>query len=63
MWRWWILIYRIMTAALQHGLVKSVSAMKRIGFNAHVIDDNLRQRTAGLFCGIIQSPFPASFTV
>ncbi len=23
---------------------------------AHVIDDNLRQRTAGLFCGIIQKP-------
>lgn len=31
-------------------------AMKRIGFSAHVIDDNLRQRTAGLFCGIIQKP-------
>ncbi len=38
-------------------------AMKRIGFSAHVIDDNLRQRTAGLFCGIIQKPVPArSFT-
>lgn len=33
-------------------------AMKRIGFSAHVIDDNLRQRTAGLFCGIIQKPVP-----
>ncbi len=38
-------------------------AMKRIGFSAHVIDDNLRQRTAGLFLRDYSKPVPArSFT-
>ncbi|MGK7331293.1 ATP-binding protein, partial [Salmonella enterica] len=32
--------------------------MKRIGFTAPVLDDNLRHRTAGLSCGIIQQPLP-----
>ncbi|EDJ4953656.1 TMAO reductase system sensor histidine kinase/response regulator TorS [Salmonella enterica] len=43
---------------LAQQLMSLYPAMKRIGFSAHVIDDNLRQRTAGLFCGIIQKPVP-----
>ncbi|EJN8451565.1 response regulator [Salmonella enterica] len=43
---------------LAQQLMSQYPAMKRIGFSAHVIDDNLRQRTAGLFCGIIQKPVP-----
>lgn len=43
---------------LAQQLMNQYPAMKRIGFSAHVIDDNLRQRTAGLFCGIIQKPVP-----
>ncbi|EBC2853549.1 TMAO reductase system sensor histidine kinase/response regulator TorS [Salmonella enterica] len=43
---------------LAQQLKSQYPAMKRIGFSAHVIDDNLRQRTAGLFCGIIQKPVP-----